>query len=155
MASDAQPGETGRGFYEEVGGEEFFSRLVKRFYEGVASEPLLRTLYPEGNLAPAEDNLREFLIQYWGGPGTYSERRGHPRLRMRHAPYPIGEAERDAWLRTMRQALDGMDLDPELEERLWGYLHRAAYSLVNAPAADAAHQPPADGAHQDLGLRPA
>jgi hemoglobin len=146
---------TGRVFYEEVGGDEFFGRLVSRFYAGVATEPLLRKLYAEDQLDAAEDNLREFLIQYWGGPGTYSERRGHPRLRMRHAPFPIGEAERDAWLRVMRGALDGLELDAEHDERLWGYLYRAAFSLVNTAQDDLAHQPPGGRAHQDLGLSPA
>lgn len=155
MASDARGGMTGRVFYEEVGGEEFFDRLVSRFYAGVATEPLLRKLYATDQLDAAEDNLREFLIQYWGGPGTYSEHRGHPRLRMRHAPYTIGEAERDAWLRVMREALDELELDPEHEERLWSYLYRAAYSLVNVPPEDPAHLPPAGGAHKNLGLSPA
>src|SRR3954462_9564125 len=95
-------------FYEAVGGEETFRRLVHRFYQGVAADPLLRPLYPEEDLGPAEERLRLFLIQYWGGPRTYGERRGHPRLRMRHVPFRIGAAERDAWLgptRTARQEL--------------------------------------------------
>lgn len=119
-------------FYEAVGGEETFRRLVHRFYQGVASDPLLRPLYPEEDLGPAEERLRLFLIQYWGGPHTYSERRGHPRLRMRHRPFRIGEAERDAWLRHMRAALDEIALEPHLEKTLWDYLVMAAHSLVNA-----------------------
>lgn len=154
MASEVGPGVPPRSFYDEVGGEAFFRRLVGRFYAGVATEPVLRALYQEDDLGPAEDNLREFLIQYWGGPSSYSRRRGHPRLRMRHAPYPIGEVERDAWLRVMRGALDAMDLDPEHESRLWTYLYQAALSLVNVAPADPAHRPPADGTHHDLGLRP-
>ena len=93
-------------FYEAVGGEEFFTRLVHRFYQGVADDPVLRPVYPAKDLGPAEEHLRLFLMQYWGGPRTYDELRGHPRLRMRHARFAIGEAERDAWLHHMRVALD-------------------------------------------------
>ncbi|MFB4318470.1 globin [Actinomadura sp. 21ATH] len=120
-------------FYEAVGGEETFRRLVHRFYEGVAEDPLLRPLYPEEDLGPAEERLRLFLIQYWGGPGTYSQERGHPRLRMRHVPFVIGEAERDAWLRHMRDAVDELELPQELEDMLWRYFTMAAKSLVNSP----------------------
>ncbi|GLW65493.1 globin [Actinomadura rubrobrunea] len=122
-------------FYEAVGGEETFRRLVHRFYQGVAKDPLLRPLYPEEDLGPAEERLRLFLIQYWGGPNTYSQRRGHPRLRMRHAPFVIGEAERDAWLKHMRDAVDELDLPEHLEKTLWDYLTMAAHSLVNVPTA--------------------
>jgi hemoglobin len=120
-------------FYDAIGGDEAFRRLVHRFYEGVADDPLLRPLYPEADLSGAEERLRMFLIQYWGGPTTYSQRRGHPRLRMRHAPFVIGEAERDAWLRHMRDAVESLELSAELETRLWDYLVYAAQSLVNAP----------------------
>jgi hemoglobin len=137
---------TGTGFYEAVGGAETFRRLVSRFYAEVAKDPVLRPVYPSRDLGPAEEHLRLFLIQYWGGPGTYSERRGHPRLRMRHARFAIGEAERDAWLRHMRAALDELDLDEALDAQLWDYLVMAAHSLVNQPA-----QPPGP----DLGLTPA
>ncbi|TDC88080.1 globin [Actinomadura sp. 7K507] len=119
-------------FYEAVGGEETFHRLVHRFYQGVAEDPDLRALYPEEDLGPAEERLRLFLIQYWGGPNTYSQRRGHPRLRMRHVPFVIGEAERDAWLRHMRVAVEELGLPEQLEEQLWGYFTMAAQSLVNA-----------------------
>ncbi len=118
-------------FYEAVGGEETFRRLVRRFYQGVASDPLLRPMYPEENLSGAEERLRLFLIQYWGGPRTYSEQRGHPRLRMRHAPFPITPEARDAWLRHMRDAVDELNLPEELERPLWEYLTMAAHSLVN------------------------
>ncbi|MEO3824608.1 globin [Actinomadura sp. B10D3] len=121
-------------FYEAVGGEETFHRLVHRFYQGVASDPELRAMYPEEDLGPAEERLRLFLIQYWGGPTTYSQRRGHPRLRMRHAPFVIGSAERDAWLRHMRAAVDELGLPDDLERQLWGYFTMAAQSMVNAPA---------------------
>ena len=93
-------------FFDAVGGEETFRRLVDAFYAGVAADPVLRALYPEDDLGPAAERLRLFLIQYWGGPTTYSQTRGHPRLRMRHAPFAIGSAARDAWLRHMRAALD-------------------------------------------------
>lgn len=120
-------------FYDAVGGDETFARLVHRFYEGVAEDPVLRPLYPDDDLVGAEERLRLFLIQYWGGPTTYSQRRGHPRLRMRHAPFVIGEAERDAWLKHMHDAVRSLDLAPELENRLWDYLVYAAQSLVNSP----------------------
>jgi hemoglobin len=118
-------------FYDAVGGEETFRLLVHRFYEGVATDPLLRPLYPGEDLSGAEERLRMFLIQYWGGPRTYSEQRGHPRLRMRHAPFRVNPAARDAWLRHMRDALDSLDLPPDRERLLWDYLTSAAYSLVN------------------------
>jgi hemoglobin len=121
-------------FFEAVGGEEIFNRLVHRFYQGVADDPLLRPLYPEEDLGPAEERLRLFLIQYWGGPNTYSSQRGHPRLRMRHAPFVIGEAERDAWLRHMREAVDELELPEQLETMLWNYFTMAAQSMVNAPS---------------------
>jgi hemoglobin len=134
-------------FYEAVGGEETFSRLVARFYQLVANDPVLRAVYPSRNLESAEEHLRLFLIQYWGGPGTYSEQRGHPRLRMRHVRFAIGEAERDAWLRNMRTALDELGLDEELDAQLWAYLEMAAHSLVN--------QETRTGSGPDLGLTPA
>ena len=117
--------------FDLVGGEDTFRRLVARFYEGVASDPELRALYPEEELGAAEERLRMFLVQYWGGPRTYSEQRGHPRLRMRHAPFAIGERERDAWLRHMREAVDSLELPPEQEEPLWHYLEMAAHSMQN------------------------
>ncbi|WP_020572520.1 globin [Parafrankia discariae] len=120
-------------FYEAVGGEATFRALVARFYEGVASDPVLRPLYPDEDLAAAEERLRLFLIQYWGGPGTYSEQRGHPRLRMRHVPFAIGPAERDAWLRIMESAVDSLGLAPEHRAQLWDYLLMAANSLQNRP----------------------
>lgn len=118
-------------FYEAVGGELTFRKLVGEFYIGVAEDPLLRPMYQEENLGPAADRLALFLMQYWGGPHTYSMRRGHPMLRMRHAPYRIGAAERDAWLRHMRRAVDRLDLTDEQATTLWAYLERAAHFLVN------------------------
>ncbi len=118
-------------FFDAVGGEDAFRRLVSRFYREVAADPVLRPIYPGKDLGPAQEHLTLFLIQYWGGPRTYSEQRGHPRLRMRHAPFRIGEAERDAWLRLMRVALDELGLDPQLDAQLWDYFVMAAQSLVN------------------------
>ncbi len=118
---------------------------MHRFYELAADDPVLRPVYPARDLGPAEEHLRLFLIQYWGGPQTYNELRGHPRLRMRHVRFVIGEAERDAWLRDMRIALDELSLDPALDAQLWDYLVMAAHSLVNRPAS------PGGG---DLGLTP-
>lgn len=115
-----------------VGGEETFRRLVERFYAGVATDPVLRPLYPESDLRGAEERLRLFLIQYWGGPRTYSDRRGHPRLRMRHAPFVIGERERLAWLAQMRVALESLDLPADQADTLWRYLEMAAFSLQNS-----------------------
>jgi hemoglobin len=142
MNASTEPG----SFYEEVGGEETFTRLVRSFYRKVAADPQLRPVYPSKNLGHAEENLRLFLMQYWGGPRTYDERRGHPRLRMRHARFSIGEPERDAWLRNMRAALDELDLDPAHGAQLWEYLVMAAHSLVNQPTGPS---------RPDLGLRPA
>ncbi|MCI0383215.1 globin [Streptomyces sp. CNQ085] len=120
-------------FFEQVGGEETFRRLVRRFYEGVAGDPLLRPMYPEEDLGPAEERLALFLMQYWGGPRTYGEQRGHPRLRMRHVPFRVDRAAHDAWLRHMRDAVDGLGLSPEHERQLWDYLVYAAASMVNTP----------------------
>jgi hemoglobin len=120
-------------FYQAVGGEETFRRLVARFYQGVAGDPVLRAVYPEEDLADAEERLRLFLIQYWGGPATYSDRRGHPALRMRHARFAIGPAERDAWLRHMTAAIDSLDLPAELSAALLDYVTTAAHALTNQP----------------------
>lgn len=118
-------------FYEAVGGEDTFRRLVHRFYQGVAQDPELRPLYPGDDLGPAEEHLRLFLIQYWGGPRTYSETRGHPRLRMRHAPFRVTPQARDRWLAHMRTALDELELPAPQAAMLWDYLRSAAFSLVN------------------------
>jgi hemoglobin len=118
-------------FYERVGGEATFRRLVADFYARVRADEVLRPLYPEDELDAAEERLTLFLIQYWGGPTTYGDTRGHPRLRMRHAPFAIGPRERDAWLTAMGAAVDALDL-PEAEDReLWEYLLRAAHSMQN------------------------
>src|ERR1700677_3654737 len=144
--------ESGRpvSLYEAIGGEETFTRLVRRFYAEVAADPGLRPVYPTEDLGPAEEHLRLFLIQYWGGPATYNELRGHPRLRMRHVRFHIGETERDLWLKHMRTALDELALDAALDAQFWDYLVMAAHSLVNAAPETA----PGPGARGDLGITP-
>lgn len=125
-----------QNFYAEVGGAPVFEKLVRRFYEQVAEDEVLRPLYPEEDLGPAEVRLRMFLEQYWGGPRTYSDQRGHPRLRMRHAPFRIGYIERDAWLRCMHTAvaeIDSQTMDDEHRKELIAYLEMAAQSMVNSP----------------------
>ncbi len=123
-------------FYAAVGGHETFVRLVDAFYEGVATDPVLRPMYPEEDLAGAKVRLTGFLEQYWGGPGTYSAERGHPRLRLRHAPFAVDPDARDRWLAHMRAAVDSLKLAPLHQATLWDYLERAAHSLVNSgPAA--------------------
>ncbi|GAA1348091.1 globin [Falsarthrobacter nasiphocae] len=123
-------------FYEQVGGHETFVKLVDVFYGHVEEDPDFRALYPEEDLAPAKRRLLMFLEQYWGGPTTYSEERGHPRLRMRHAPFVIDEWARDTWLKYMRAAVDSLSLSPLHEATLWDYMDRAAHSLLNAPGGD-------------------
>ena len=118
-------------FFDAIGGEPTFRRLVTRFYEGVADDPLLRPMYPEQDLGPATERLTLFLMQYWGGPNTYSATRGHPRLRMRHAPFKVDVIARDAWLKHMRDAVDSLDLPEDQHKTLWEYLERAAYFMVN------------------------
>ena len=128
MSTTSEP----QTFYDAVGGRDFFVALVKRFYEGVADDPPLREIYPEEDLGPAEVRFRMFLEQYWGGPTTYSDERGHPRLRMRHAPYEVTPLQRDRWLKHMRDAIDSVELTPAQEHELWTYMERAAHSMVNA-----------------------
>ena len=118
-------------FYERFGGAAAFEKLVHTFYENVKSDPLLRPMYPDEDFEGAERRLRMFLEQYWGGPHTYSDERGHPRLRMRHAPFAIGVPERDAWLACMKPAVDEMGLSEELYSELWGYLEGAATFMIN------------------------
>lgn len=116
--------------YERVGGDEFFFALVDSFYAGVADDPVLRPLYPE-DLAPPRRRLALFLIQYWGGPRTYSDERGHPRLRMRHVRFPIGQREREAWLAHMRSAVEQSGAASRERQALMDYFANAANSLVN------------------------
>ena len=124
----SSPGVT---LYEAVGGSEFFRALVDRFYAGVEADPVLRRLYPE-DLTASKAHLAGFLAQYWGG-GTahYSDARGHPRLRMRHAGFTVGPAERDAWLRHMTAAVETAGVSPEIESALLDYFTSAAAHLVN------------------------
>lgn len=131
-----EPQQQQQSFYDAVGGADTFDAIVSRFYELVAEDEILRPLYPEEDLSGAEERLRMFLEQYWGGPRTYSERRGHPRLRMRHVPFRISPIERDAWLRCMHTAvasIDSQTLDDAHRKELLDYLQMAAHSLVNTP----------------------
>jgi hemoglobin len=121
-----------QNFYAEVGGAPVFDKITSRFYEEVRADDVLRPLYPEEDLGPAEVRLRMFLEQYWGGPRTYSDQRGHPRLRMRHGPFRIGPIERDAWLRCMRIAVDEAGLSDAHRDQLWQYLTYAAASMQNS-----------------------
>jgi hemoglobin len=120
-------------FYEEIGGEAFFADLVSQFYAQVAVDPILRPMYPESDLKAAATRLQWFLEQYWGGPSTYQENRGHPRLRMRHAEFHINLAAHDAWVKAMRTAVDGMQMSTEHREQLWSYLEMAAAAMINQP----------------------
>ena len=117
--------------YERVGGTPFFTVLVDHFYDGVADDPVLRPLYPEEDLGPARVRLRDFLVQYWGGPTTYSELRGHPRLRMRHLPFVIAAPERERWLHHMRAAVDAAAPAEAEREELLGYFDMAAEAMQN------------------------
>lgn len=125
-----------RSVYELAGGEQTFRLLVQRFYGRVAEDPLLRAVYPDQDLSGATERLTLFLIQYWGGPNTYSEQRGHPRLRMRHQPFAIGSAERDAWLGHMTAAVESLDLAPQVHKALLDYFETASTAMINRPAAD-------------------
>ena len=133
MTAAASPAPPPRPLFEAAGGEPTFRRLVARFYAGVREDPVLRPLYPDEELDAAEERLRLFLIQYWGGPTDYQTLRGHPRLRLRHAPFAVGAAARDAWLTHMRAAVESLGLAPELEQPLWSYLEGAAHALQNQP----------------------
>ena len=119
-------------YYELFGGEVFFSDLVSQFYARVATNEILRPMYPERDMDGAARRLQMFLEQYWGGPTTYQEERGHPRLRMRHAGFKIGPAAKDAWLSCMREAVEGMNMDVAAQEKLWRYLEGAADHLLNS-----------------------
>ena len=122
-----------RNIYEALGGHQVFENLVSHFYALVTVDPILRPMYPDTGLGEAAERLMLFLEQYWGGPTTYQETRGHPRLRMRHAAFHIGQKEHDAWLRCMKSAVDEMEVDPELKAQVWSYMEFAAASLVNQP----------------------
>jgi hemoglobin len=117
--------------YDQMGGRKTFENLVSHFYALVAIDPVLRPMYPDDDFKGAAERLLMFLEQYWGGPDTYSQARGHPRLRMRHAQFKIGEKERDVWLSHMKSAVDSLEMDNEMREQLWNYLVMAANSMVN------------------------
>jgi hemoglobin len=117
--------------YQRAGGAAFFEALVARFYAGVAADLVLRAVYPEADLAPAQRRLTLFLIQYWGGPRTYDAERGHPRLRMRHAPFAIGPGERDRWLTHMRAAINELVPPSDVAGELEGYIAMAAEAMRN------------------------
>ncbi|HYT11707.1 MAG TPA: globin [Candidatus Nitrosopolaris sp.] len=119
--------------FEAVGGAETFKVLVERFYSGVASDPVLRAVYPEEDLSAAAERLTLFLIQYWGGPDDYSARRGHPRLRLRHQPFAIGQAERDAWLRHMTAAVESLEMPSEIRKALLDYFETTSTAMINRP----------------------
>jgi hemoglobin len=122
-----------RSVYELAGGERTFKLMVERFYARVAEDPVLRSVYPEEDLSGATERLTLFLIQYWGGPATYSERRGHPRLRLRHQPFAIGHLERDAWLSHMTAAVESLDLAPTVRTALLDYFDTASTAMINQP----------------------
>ena len=113
-------------------GEVSFAKLTRVFYEQVSQDPVLKPMYPEEDLGPAERRLRMFLEQYWGGPDTYQQERGHPRLRMRHFPFKIGPKAKQAWLDAMRKAVDSLQLSPMDDGELWSYLDRAAHAMQNS-----------------------
>ncbi|MEO5711165.1 MAG: globin [Nocardioidaceae bacterium] len=126
--TDGQQAET---FYDAIGGYPTIAKIVARFYAGVAEDEVLRPLYPEADLAPAEERFRLFLVQYWGGPTTYNEQRGHPRLRMRHAPFAVTPRAKDHWLLHFRAGLDEANLSPEHDAQFWDYVTHAAQFMVN------------------------
>jgi hemoglobin len=126
--------------FDRVDGVAFFERLVDRFYEAVVVDPLLGPLYPADDIDGARERLTLFLVQYWGGPTTYGDTRGHPRLRMRHAEFSIGEAEREAWFRHMAisvgAAFEAGELSEEDEARMLSYFAMAAAHMINVPETD-------------------
>lgn len=121
----------GGNLYNQIGGRETFEKLVRAFYEGIKTDPVLLPMYPEADLEGAIQRLTGFLEQYWGGPTTYSDERGHPRLRMRHLSFTVNPDARDRWLTHMRAAVDTLELSPLHDATLWGYLERAAHAMVN------------------------
>lgn len=119
-------------FYDEIGGMETIKAIVDRFYEGVAADEALRPMYPEEDLGPAAERLTLFLAQYWGGPTTYSQERGHPRLRMRHAPFAVTPEAKEHWLQHFKEGLDSVELTPEQYAQFWDYATHAAQFMVNS-----------------------
>ena len=129
--SESTAAERQQSFYDAIGGHETIAGIVARFYAGVASDPPLRALYPDEDLAPAQQRFTMFLEQYWGGPTAYSDQRGHPRLRMRHAPFEVTPEAAERWLTHFRAALDEAHLAPEHDAMFWAYVTRAAPQMVN------------------------
>lgn len=127
--TEAQSQET---FYEAIGGRATIELIVDVFYQGVAQDEVLKPMYPEDDLGPAAERLTMFLEQYWGGPTDYSQQRGHPRLRMRHADYVVNTDARDRWLKHFREGLDAARLEPELDAQFWAYVQHAANFMINA-----------------------
>ncbi|HVH64116.1 MAG TPA: globin [Candidatus Dormibacteraeota bacterium] len=125
-----------RSIYQLAGGEDTFRKLVQRFYARVAEDPILRPIYPEPDLAGATERLTLFLIQFWGGPATYSAQRGHPRLRLRHQPFAIGGTERDRWLGHMTAAVESLDLAPPVRKALLDYFESASKAMINQPVGE-------------------
>ena len=117
--------------FESFGGKDFFTNLVNDFYQEIINDPILKPMYPEDDIAGAIERLSLFLMQYWGGPTTYSENRGHPRLRMRHEQFAIDFKARDAWLKNMNIALNKQIISDENKTKLWNYLQMAADGMVN------------------------
>ena len=118
--------------FEAVGGEEFFVKLVDGFYKGIEADEVLRPMYVDQDLTESRRHLTLFLQQYWGGPSTYQEERGHPRLRMRHMPFVIDIVARDRWIKHMHASLSQLEIEDTLRDQLWTYLVTAANSLVNS-----------------------
>lgn len=117
--------------FERLGGEDTFTTIARVFYQRVSEDPVLHEMYPEEDLAPAEERLRLFLIQYWGGPSYYQEKRGHPRLRMRHMPFKVNPKAKEHWLKAMRSAVDEAQLSEADDALVWDYFERAALAMVN------------------------
>ena len=136
MSDDALAAAPTANVFEAAGGEPAFRDLVGRFYARVATDPVLRAVYPEEDLAAATERLTLFLIQYWGGPNTYSQQRGHPRLRLRHQPFAIGRRERDAWLAQMTAAVDSMEFGPAVRKALLDYFDAASTAMINTGGSD-------------------
>ncbi len=131
MSDDALAAAPTANVFEAAGGEPTFRDLVGRFYARVATDPVLRAVYPDEDLSGATERLTLFPIQYWGGPSTYSQQRGHPRLRLRHQPFAIGQRERDAWLGHMTAAVDSLDLTPAVSKALLDYFDAASTAMIN------------------------
>jgi len=117
--------------FERIGGSDTFDQLVRAFYEGILEDDVLLPMYPQEDLEGAIWRLSAFLQQYFGGPQTYSEQRGHPRLRMRHSPFKVNPEARERWLAHMRRALDTLQLSLLDDGEMWDYFERAALSMVN------------------------